>query len=883
VDVETIGPYRIEEHLGSGGMGVVYRAHDTRLDRDVAVKSIHPSKELSETRRQRLLREARAAAGLNHPSIAQVYDILSQGDRDYIVMEYVEGVSLAALLVKGPLAPARVLDLGRQIAEGLAAAHRRGIIHRDLKAENILVTPGGKVKILDFGLAKRFEGQGGETSLTQDGVVMGTSRAMSPEQAQAKELDARSDLFALGSLLYEMATGSHPFQGASPLDTMQRIVRHRPPAPIKLDATIPEDLSLLIEHLLEKDPAKRPQSAAEVASTLGALEGLLTTRTTDSFSLPQITGYVHRRRRARGLRLALAAGLPLLMLALGLGWWQLHRPRPPKIVAVLEPETSPAGDAGATRLAAGVVRTAILDTFAGLHGLATPSTHDVDQAGPAPTSVARATAASELMTSSLQEAAAAVQVTLHLLRGEDGSILWSATFTVPANDPALLSDAVRAHVLQAFPDLKPRRRGNARPPSLEALTEYIHLFQQMTAMTPGVTMDRIFEKLDRLRQANPRFLLPYLSEAKAGLYQYVATRDTAYRDRVGELLARARELSPEDPRVAAAEAHFRLTTGDLDGAATAVRRLERLAPGSPDALRFRARLLRQRGKTDDAIALLERMTAAYPSVSSFWELAEAELHSGHVDAARRHLTQGLKLEPNNRKLLGKLAQVELANGDPREAERLQHRLVQKDPEPINYCNLGLARLLQGKIQQALEAYESADRLAPNDAVTVMSIGDCQLLLGHEATARKTYATALSLAEPLATSDRVTYLGVRAQCLAHLGRARDAIQAVQEEIQLAPRDPTVHLDAALAYALLGDRTTAVVHAEMAVKLGMNPRWLELPFFDPLRGEPSFDALLEGRSSPRETPGPGQARIQGLLRILGSRTATWFPWASSITTV
>jgi len=849
VKTEQIGPYRIEEHLGSGGMGVVYKAYDERLDRHVAIKSIHPSKELSRTRRQRLLREARAAAGLSHAAIAQVYDIISEGDRDYIVMEYVQGVSLAALLVQGPMESTRVVDLGRQIAEGLVAAHAQGIIHRDLKAENIMVTPGGRIKILDFGLAKRYENGGDETSLTQDGVVMGTSRAMSPEQAKAENLDTRSDLFSFGSLLYEMATGTHPFQGASPLDTMQRIVRHNPPPPRKLNPEIPEELSLLIENLLEKNPARRPQSAAEVASTFQALEGLWTTRTTDGLYLSQITGYVNRRRRARRLRTALALGVPLLLLLAGFAWWQSRRPSPPKIVAVLAPAVEATGSEANGELPAGVVRATVLDTIAGLRGLATPSIREVDQAGDDIQAIARRTAASELIVSNLTLAGPTIQLTLQRLGSEGTKVLWSTSFTVPADDPALLADAVRAHVLQAYPDFEPRRKGRASPPPPGALAEYIRLRQQLTTLTPGVTTKHLFEEFDALRQANPRFLLPYLGEAQTGLYQYIVERDPSYRDRVREILARARELAPEDPRVAAAEAALELAAGDLDAATGAVHRLKKLAPGSPDAFRFAARLLMKQGKNDEAIALLQRMVNVYPSVTSLWELAEAELHTGRIDAARRHLSRGLELEPESRRLLGKLAQVELVNGDPREAERLHRKLVAEEADPLNYSNLGLACLLQGKIQQALEAYEQADRLAPRDPVTVMSIADCRQLLGDTAAARNGYETALELAESLATSDRVTYLGIRAQCLAHLGKAREAIQAVQDEIQLAPKEPMVYLDATLTYALIGDRTTAVVHAEKAVELGMNSRWLELPFFETLRGDPAFDALLTATPGPR----------------------------------
>ncbi len=271
---ETLGPYRFETEIGSGGMGAVFRAYDTRLDRRVAIKRILSSADRPDPLvRQRFLREARTAARLSHPTIVQVHDLLNEGGEDWIVMELVEGQPLAELLRGGPLPISRVLKLGHEIAEGLAHAHRQGTIHRDLKVENVMVTPEGHAKILDFGLAKRIWKGAEESaaSLTASGAVLGTLRAMSPEQARGLEIGPPSDLFSLGVLLYEIATATRPFEGQNPLDTLTRVCVHQPLPIDSLATDAPPHLSRLIEELLRKEPARRPESAEEVARLLNGL------------------------------------------------------------------------------------------------------------------------------------------------------------------------------------------------------------------------------------------------------------------------------------------------------------------------------------------------------------------------------------------------------------------------------------------------------------------------------------------------------------------------------------------------------------------------------------------------------------------------------------
>lgn len=269
MEITRIGPYRLEEELGSGGMGVVYRAHDERLDRPVAVKLIKPDKSLDPKARERFRREARASARLSHPAIVQTYDLIETEEADAIVLELVAGISLASLLAAGPVELPQALSLAREIAEALAEAHGKGIIHRDLKAENVFVTPSGHAKVLDFGLAKHLDQT--STQLTADGVVLGTCRAMSPEQAQGQEVDHRADLFSFGTLLYELVTGQSPFLGQTAAATLWLVCSHRPKPVRALNPQVPEKLSGLIQNLLEKQPLLRPVSAQSVADTLAAI------------------------------------------------------------------------------------------------------------------------------------------------------------------------------------------------------------------------------------------------------------------------------------------------------------------------------------------------------------------------------------------------------------------------------------------------------------------------------------------------------------------------------------------------------------------------------------------------------------------------------------
>jgi DNA-binding NtrC family response regulator len=268
---QTIGPYRIDARLGAGGMGEVYRGYDEQLRRIVAIKRL-PADTDDPVQRSQLRQEARTIAQLRHPSIVQIYHLFEEEEQDYIVMEHVEGKTLAQRLATGPPDLSVSLALAIDVAAGLDAAHEIGVIHRDRKTANVMLPPKGRAKILDFGLATPFDGDPA-SQLIADGQIAGTHHALSPEHAMGEKIDPRSDLFSLGTLLYETVTGERPFTGETPMQILMEICNEPHTSVLELDARIPTALAELIDRLLEKEPDDRPQSAEEVQFKLEEIRG----------------------------------------------------------------------------------------------------------------------------------------------------------------------------------------------------------------------------------------------------------------------------------------------------------------------------------------------------------------------------------------------------------------------------------------------------------------------------------------------------------------------------------------------------------------------------------------------------------------------------------
>lgn len=887
---QKIGPYRVLQRLGAGGMGEVFLAHDERLDRRVAIKRVRTETGVSPDQRERFRREARVAARLNHPAIVQIYDILQEGEVDHIVMEYVEGTNLRSL-AREPLDLPAALRIAREIADGLDSAHREGIVHRDLKTENVLVTRSGHAKISDFGIAKQLLA-GNEPQLTQGNVVLGTYRIMSPEQARGEAVDHRSDLFSLGILLYEILAGRSPFEAENPLATLNRILFHTPTPVHTLRPEVPEEISSLVDQLLQKDPFVRPRSAGQVrwnldailspgtaaeeaptlmepgVPTLPSLPSLpsfpsLTPATGRSTPLPRtgsstpaptpvstpvpidsaLTTLPSRRRR---LALLVAIGVLLAGLASAGAWLVLRKPGAPVYVGVLEPEIGTGAGADEVELLAAGVRVALLQGLVGLERISPLSTDEVDAATGPPRQVAKAVSADEVVGTRLDCRAEACRVSLNRVRGSDGAVIWAESFEVPTDDYALVAGAAVRHIQRGYSGFRPRR-GSA---SLAAVSgrdfeEFLELRRRYRSREAN--HQEVADGLAEIRRSSPRFVEPYLLGVEVARARFWHSRDRSEIQRGLDLIREAQRLAPDDPRPLFSRLDFALLAQDLDDAEEALEELEGLVPGDVRLLERKAWIVGARGRPEEALALTRTAAEVQPSSKRLADLAQMQIQQGRIDEARQSLEQSLQRSPGNYSALSLLAVLELYNGDLNRAVEIYRELVGRSPGLPQLGNLGLAYFSLGRYQEAAEIYGQVVAREPGNPLTLVNLADTYLLMGRTREARELYEQILELmaSDPATTTPQ--YLTVKAQALAHLGRGREAVAALQEALRLAPNDGPVAYEASVVYALLGENDSALVSVDKALSLGQGTRWFALPWFDPLREDPEFQRLLQKASS------------------------------------
>ncbi len=584
-----IGRYRVDECLGRGGMGEVWKAWDEGLDRWVAIKSLIPGM-LSAERREGLKQEARAVAALSHPAIAQIYDIVSEDGADYLVLEFVEGTNLGKALHEGRLPTATALRLAADVAGGLAAAHERGIVHRDLKPENVVMTPDGRAKILDFGLARLIAAG---APAAAEGGFGGTLSAMSPEQVERRALDQRTDLFSLGSLMYEMLTGQHPFKAGFPIETMHRISHFQPPRVDEVDPALPAELGALVERLLAKAAEDRPTGAGEVARELQQI-------------LPQVEPSAPARAAPRRRRWWLAAAAAVVAAAAGLGmWWQSTRAAEPLYVAVLRPEAE-APEGG--EMLASAVRLAEMNALAGLDGVYVLGANEVDGISGPPARVAAAVGAGDLLAARVRQTDSLARVELTRYAA-DGRVVWTDAFDAPADDFQLLVETTAAHLVRGYGSHRPRRGAFTDSASPEAYREFLELRQEVQHPPKDLSWPAILDRLTSLRERAPELLNIHLLEASVARYLYESTREPGYLERADAAVAAARKLAPEDPRPLITALEVDLAANRLDAAESKVAELARLAAlqpgGAAAAGRSRRAARRPRGGDRAARALSE--------------------------------------------------------------------------------------------------------------------------------------------------------------------------------------------------------------------------------------------------------------------------------------
>ncbi len=840
-----VAHYRILSELGAGGMGVVHLAEDTRLGRRVAIKFLPDAMSRDASARQRFLAEARAASALDHPNVCAIHQVDETPDgRVFMVMGYYEGETLDRALARGPLPARRALEYVAQLADGLAAAHARGIVHRDLKPSNLMLTLDGTIKILDFGLARVAEGEG----LTQTGTSLGTPSYMSPEQVRDSHVDHRADLWSAGVVLFELLTGTRPFQGASMAAVLYAIAHEEAPALGASPGAMTAGVQRILERCLQKDPARRYASARDLAADLRAEMGRLG-ELEDAVTMSVVVPPRARRRLPRAL--VPAAAVTVLALA-GWGakaWFDAH-PRDTLRVAVPAVSVRSAGPADSLEgaLAASNVQGTLLRGLAGLRGVSPLDGSGLEGVAPSPLAIAQTLAADEALFATLTALPDEWQVSLRRVRVADSTVVWASDLTVARRPALALADALAARLVQGFPQHPPREGARPGDISAEDYAEFLdlsHLFH--TTHARGVEPSEVLRRLDRLLGRAPRFLPVSLLDHVYAQDQFETTRDPAMLERAQRAAERARRLAPADPRPLMASVDGALLAGDTTAARAWLAQLRAAAPGDADVEFREARLLESMGQVDAARARLEALVRRRPVRVYQERLARLEYQSGRYDQARQHLTQLLERYPDYVFPRSYLAQLELLYGSPARAESLYTSLAARYPRIVYLSNLALAQMLLGRYAPAIANLEQALAQNPGNADVRINLADCLQLSGERDRAAAIYRAILADSEREADRDSPANLLRRAQCLAHLGRAEPAVAAVQQALRTSADDPDALFQSALVYALAGERVSALASARRAVEAGLQPRWLTLPWFGGLREDAAFDSLVSGAAA------------------------------------
>ncbi len=782
-----LGPYEILVPLGAGGMGEVYRARDTRLGREVAVKVLPAAFSADPDRLRRFEQEAQAASALNHPNILTIYDVGTHDAAPYVVSEFLDGETLRERLAGAMLPVRKAIDYGIQIAEGLAAAHEKGIVHRDLKPENLFVTKGGRVKILDFGLAKLTRPETGSgpltevptlTAGTEPGVVMGTVGYMSPEQVRGQRADPRSDIFAFGAILYEMLSGKRAFRGDSAVETMNAILKEDVPAFPRISLDLPEGVERIVRRCLEKSPEERFQSARDLAFALGETSS----RSEASRATPLASA--SRPRRAVWF---VAAGLVAVVLAIGwgLGGWRerlFGAAKPGRIdsLAVL-PLENLSRDAEQEYFADGMTE-ALITNLARIGALRVSSRTSIMRykGGRKPLDeIARELGVDAVVEGSVLRSEGRVRITAQLIHAATDKHLWAEDYERDLRDVLTLqSEVARAIAREIEIHVTPQeemRLTSARRVNPEAYEAYLqgrHFWNKRSEES----LKRALAHFERAIEKDPAYAPAY-----AGLAD-------SYN-----LLARYGSMPPR-------EAISR-------GKAAATKALE----------------------LDDSLAEAHA-SLGYAKLVYDWDWA------GFERPARR------AIELNPRYAMAHLwyAGGLMASGRLEEAARevkLAHEL-----EPLMMIiNVNVGRIVYyypRQYDRAIEQYRKAIELDPNFAESYIWLGKAYERKSRYAEAIAAFQKAVALRA--ASVDK----GALGHALAVAGRRDEAQQVLNELKALSKKQYVSSYDIAFIYMGLGDHDLAFEWLQKACE-ERHPLLIFLrvePQFDPIRSDPRFADLL-----------------------------------------
>ena len=846
-----LGPYEVIELLGAGGMGDVFRARDTRLGREVALKLLPAAFSSDPERVTRFQREAQLLAALNHPHIASIHSFETVEGIRVLEMELVPGETIRELLRAGPLPLSRALAIAHDVAQALGAAHAKGILHRDLKPANVKVTPEGVVKLLDFGLAKAFAPASGAADLstsptidggTVRGVILGTVPYMSPEQARGAELDARSDIWAFGCLVYEMLAGKKAFDGPTSTDVLVAVLDREPDW-----AALPPGTPPPVIELVKACLAKRvDERLSDLASARNKIDLVRTGQ------IPPVKAAAAPSPRARRRFLSFAAfGLVLLLVAAGIGWVAL-RGRPAralpatKLLAVL-PAADFTGRSDGRQLCDGfsVSLRSKLRRVPGVSIMLPAAARlETDAA-----KVARDTGANLLLAPSARKSGDEVQLSYSLALSASPVQIDAGEVTGPESDWFRLENELAAKICASLELAR-----EAGPPPRDEITrgpsqsDYVVALGCLERADDPALLQKAAGILEKIPGGDGSALVQ-AALARAYLSSFALSKDARLAGRAKEAAERAARLDPDLPEAQITAALILRDTGRPAEALPVLRRVLEKDPGNVEAVAALAAALYGAKDPAGAEAAWKRLVEMRPtSWSGHKDLAGFFFRENRYAEAAREYQSAIDLNPAVYGLHYSLAAVRIRQGRFDDAIGALRKSIEIKPSSLAYSNLGACQYLLGSFPEASDSFGKAITLTPGDYRYHVYLGDSLTFTpGQSDKARQAYEAAIPLAEGVLSVNPKDggATGLLALCEVRVGRRDEAARLVDRAVALEPDDASVLQRAAIVNLALGRRDESLRLLARAIEKGYGTVEIGAdPEFTALRGDARFQRLLSG---------------------------------------
>ena len=824
-------------------MGEVYKAEDPALLRTVAIKVMSKQGERTSDASTRFLREARAASAFNHPNIVTIYEIGETGEHTYIVMEYVDGRSLRELIKAREVKPENVIHITLQICDALAEAHSRGIIHRDIKPENILLTDRGRVKLVDFGLAKTMstEVRGGATaaeSLTDSGTVMGTLSYMSPEQLRGEPLDERTDIFSFGIVMYEMITGELPFPGANSFEVAASILKDPALEIGTVPRQLPRGIKNLVARLLEKHRRDRYATFAEVKLGIESLsQEPLPSSSGDmrpTITLPvQASGH-----RSASLAAAMRSSSKAVM--------------PPTILVL--PLQSVGSDERSSYIGIGLAH-AITTDLAKIKGLSVLSkaagAGRIDEAGRGVRELAHELGATILLEGEVMRAGEIIGVMARLTDAETGRVIWGSQYRGDAADLFDIQDAVCESIAEA---LKVGISSDVRDQIARPATTNIDAFEFYSKGRSFIerrdqkeNIDFAIQMFQEALRLDPSFSLAHAGLGEAYWHKYQTTRDGVWVDSAIAASDHALVLDPFQSQVHVSLGIIYNGTGKIDRAIEEFERAIELQALSDDAYKWLGRCWQRKGEVEKAISSFQKAIRIRPG---YWEnynaLGSCYYNFGRYRDAAEQFRRVITFQPDNSEGYSNLGAIYYLLGLYQDAVAMYKRAIEIRPNEESYTNLGTAYFYLGRYEDAIEAYKEAARLNPSEDRHYWNLGDA--LAGvrrfEEAGAQFEHAAELLEGQLRVDPNDAKRLGQLALYKAKLRRFDEASALVERAAEIEPLNTTLMYKKAAVHALIGNGAQALESLKRALNSGYSRAEAERdPDLESVRGTPEYEALFQ----------------------------------------